>query len=191
MTTVPTTPEQMASRIARFSELKPSRQSFRSDNVGVPGDAYRELSAPNLYKVMAPEGANRSAALPAILGVAGAEVNIAECPPGEGAKLHAHMRTNESFMCLTGQFEIRWGAQGEHVVLLKPYDMFAVPPGVFRSFTNVSDANALLLVLVQGAKEDVFGDVLFHASVGDYIEGKYGKTVRENFKNLGITFAAT
>jgi uncharacterized RmlC-like cupin family protein len=183
------TPEQMTSRIARFRDLKPSRQSFRSDNVGVPGEAYKELSAQNLYKVLAPDGANRSAAPPAIIGIPGAEVNIAECPPGQGAKLHAHLRTHESFMCLTGRFEIKWGADGEHSVTLEPYDMIAVPPGVFRSFTNVSDADALLLVLVQGAKEDVFGDVLFHRSIGDDIEQRYGAEVRRNFKNLGITFA--
>jgi uncharacterized RmlC-like cupin family protein len=186
----PKTPAEMESRIARFKSLQPSRASFRPDNVGVPGDAYKELSAQNLYKVMAPEGANRAAAPPAIIGMPGAELNIAECPPGQGAKLHAHMRTHESFMCLTGRFEVAWGENGEHKVFLDPYDMFAVPPGVFRSFTNVSDANALLLVLVQGAKEDVFGDILFHRSVGDYIEGKYGAEVRANFKNIGITFDA-
>ncbi|MDO8941785.1 MAG: cupin domain-containing protein, partial [Desulfobacterales bacterium] len=159
------------------------------DNVGVPGEAYNYLADNEVYVMLAPEGNKRAAARPAITGDAGLEVVIVQCQPGHGPALHAHTRTNEIFVCMSGRYELMWGDKGENSVFLEPFDMFAVPKGVFRRFRNASeDPSARMMVMVQGGVEDAFNDVYFDSSVGEAIEAKWGKVVHGNFKNIGITF---
>lgn len=183
------TPEQMEARVARFKALQPSKKSYSIETVGVPGEAYNLLADNEVFVLLAPQGNKRSAARPAILGDPGLEVVIVQCKPGHGPALHAHTRTNEIFVCMSGRYELMWGDEGEHSVFLEPFDMFAVPKGVFRSFRNASeDPTARMLVMVQGGVEDAFNDVYFDARVGDAIEERWGAEVRKNFKNIGITF---
>jgi uncharacterized RmlC-like cupin family protein len=185
------TPEQMEKRVARFSTLQPSKKSFTEQNVGIPGEAYELLAAKNVYVLLAPEGNKRSAAKPAVVGAPGIEVVIAECPPGQGPAMHAHCLSHEIFLCMTGRYEIIWGDKGEHSIVLEPFDLIAIPPGVFRRFRNISDLkDARLLAIVQGDKDDVFNDVKFDPAIGDVIVKRWGKAVWENFKNIGITFEA-
>ncbi|HTP95917.1 MAG TPA: cupin domain-containing protein [Burkholderiales bacterium] len=189
MKTPDLTPDQMNGRIARFNTLQPTRASFNEQNVGVPGDAYALIAAERVYSMLAPPANKRNAAKPAVTGAPGLEVVIAQCPPGQGPALHAHCETHEIFICMSGRYEVIWGDKGEHSVLLDPCDMIAVPPGVFRRFRNASDvADAKLLVLVQGEK--TFADVKFDPAVGVEVERRWGAEVRENFRNIGITFEA-
>lgn len=185
------TPEQMEKRVARFATLQPSKKSFTEQNVGIPGEAYELLAAKSVYVLLAPEGNKRSVAKPAVVGAPGIEVVIAECPPGQGPAMHAHCLSHEIFLCMTGRFEIIWGDKGEHSVVLEPFDLIAVPPGVFRRFRNISDLqDARLLAIVQGSKEQVFNDVKFDPAIGAAIVKRWNKAVWENFKNIGITFEA-
>jgi uncharacterized RmlC-like cupin family protein len=182
-------PEQMEKRLARFSTLQPSKKSFNEQNVGIPGEAYELLAAKSVYVLLAPEGNKRSAARPAVVGAPGIEVVIAECPPGQGPAMHAHCLSHEIFVCMTGRFEIIWGDKGEHNTILDPFDLIAVPPGVFRRFRNISNVeNARLLTIVQGSQENVFNDVKFDPAIGEVIVRRWNKAVWENFKNIGITF---
>jgi hypothetical protein len=46
-----------------------------------------------------------------------------------------------------------------------------------------------LLVLVQGALADTFGDVAFDPRIAEEVDQRWGPEVVKNFKNIGITFA--
>jgi len=184
------TQEEMRAFTARFQDLIPSKKSFNHETVGIPGEAYELIAAQSVYSVMAPEGNTRKAAKPAVIGVPGLEVAIAECPIGQGPALHNHQRTVETFMCLTGRYEIIWGNDGEESIFLEPFDLVSIPPGVYRRFRNASDLpNAKLLVLVQGSLADTFGDVAFDPKIAEEVDRRWGPEVVKNFKNMCITFA--
>lgn len=186
--TVEPTPEEMEKRIARFKDLKPTKRNYNVDNVGVPGEAYAKLAAHCVYKLMSPPGNKRSHAIPAISGEPGLEVSILENPPGHGPRMHAHMKTVECFLCLTGRHKVAWGAGGKYETFLEPFDFIALPQGVFREVTNVSDGNALLVAIMQGSLKDAFNDILYDPALGDKMKKEYGEDVMKNFSNLGVTF---
>ena len=126
----------------RFGQITPQSTSYAEDT-GIPKEAYEMLTAKTLYLLMSPESqGGPMAQAPAVTTADKMSVIIAECPPGDRPLLHAHHKTNETFFCLNGRFRIRWGDEGENETYLEPLDMIAVPPGVVRDFTNVSDETA-------------------------------------------------
>lgn len=176
-------------QLARFGDLQPTKQAFQEAATGIPEAAMQLVTAHSVYSLMAPEGNKRKAARPATIGPAGLEVVIAECPPGQGPGLHIHGRTQETFFCLSGRFQVEWGEQAQHVVMLEPWDMLTVPPGVWRRFRNVSDLpDAKLLVWVQGGVDDAFNDVVSDGKLARSIEAEFGPEVVRNFSKIGITF---
>jgi uncharacterized RmlC-like cupin family protein len=184
-------PIAMEKRIARFKKLVPTKTKFNGPEVGIPIEAYETLASKNIFLIMAPAGVARGGtSRPAIEGQPGVELSIVDCPPGQGPALHRHERTYETFMPLTGRYEISWGDNGEHSTTLEPFDTFAVPAGIYRAFRNVDDHDAKMLVVIQGGKE-VMNDLVFQDKVGDRIESIYGSEVRSNFKKIGIEFAET
>lgn len=193
METVQVTPEQMEGRIARFSAMKArSRQAQAAQ--GIPEEVSEFMAADRNFTYLAPLVANdspitRFAALRG--GDAGNAITIslAICAPGKGPQLHAHMATIESFFCLKGRFEIRWGDKGEHAVGLGPYDFIAVPKGVVRTFCNVSDEEGHLLVVIQGDK-DGFNDVYHTPEVGETIAQRFGEDVKRKLEATGRRFTA-
>lgn len=186
--TIEPTPEEMEKRVARFKNLQPTKRNYNSENVGVPGELYAKLAAHSVFKLMAPPGNKRAAGGTAIFGEPGIEVAILDNPPGHGPRMHAHMKTVECFMCLTGRYRLRWGTGPEHEIFLEPYDFIAVPPRAFRELTNVSDSNALCLSIMQGGIKDAFNDLLYHPSLGEMVKQQYGDEVVKNFANIGVTF---
>src|SRR5437588_8771977 len=145
-------PETMEGRVARFKRLQTyQRQNFEAH--GIPSGAVEKITARRVYPVMAPaDYAGRSAGAP-IKGPRGLIVSIAECEPGNGPGLHRHLNTVESFLCLSGRFEIAWGDHGEHTLVLEPLDTIAVPRGENRSFRNISDELGRLLVMIVPERE--------------------------------------
>jgi uncharacterized RmlC-like cupin family protein len=187
MKTVTPTPQEMERCIARFRTLRPKSRRY-AEQSGIPAEAFEMIAAKSIYLLMAPDVAGGANASPAITGAPGLTVNICECPPGNGPMLHAHERTRESFLCLRGSFEVRWGDEGQHRTLLESFDMVAVPPGVSRAFTNIGQETAYLLVMIQG--EDL-ADVAYSPQVGDEITRRYGAQVRQRFESvLGWNFKA-
>ena len=183
------TQEEMKKRIARFKELKPRSANLQA-KTGIPMEVIRMLNPKANYVLMAPDD------LPGVLSV-NPEVNgghegilrvgMALCAPGDGPGLHVHWKTHETFMALSGKWRIDWGDEGEEHVILEPFDMMAVPPKVTRKFTNISDQDAHLLVLIQGKKED-FNDVGRPAKAADAIIAKYGPEMIEKLKKAGWDF---
>ena len=190
MKTITVTREEMESRVARFSQITPQSNSY-SEEDGIPKEAYEMLTAKTLYLLMSPEcQGGPMAHQPAVVTKDKMSVIIAECPPGDRPLLHAHHRTNETFFCLDGRFRIRWGDEGENQTFLEQYDMIAVPPGVVRDFTNVSDKTARLLVWITGETEDDFNDIEMPPIEAQRLEENSGNEVLKKFKNIGVSFNA-
>jgi mannose-6-phosphate isomerase-like protein (cupin superfamily) len=190
MKTKQITPAEMEKCIARFSDMEPQSSGY-SDDMGIPREAYETMTAKTLFLMMSPERqGGPMAQKPAIVTEDKMSVIIAECPPGDRPVLHAHHQTKETFFCLDGRFRIRWGDQGEDEIVLEPFDMIAVPPGVVRDFTNVSDDVAHLLVFITGEAEDNFNDIEMTPEEAERIRDKFGEEVVDKFRNIGVSFEA-
>ena len=192
MKTITPTPEEMELRICRYKDLVPVKANY-AESKGIPAEVYAEVAANETFVLMAPEGMKSATGeAPPVIGGDGGEIfttNIARCPPGDSPMLHAHQTTCETFFCLNGRFAVTWGDDGEHKIFLDPYDMIAVPPGVVRTFTNVSDEIANLLVFIQGDR-DKFQDVEMRPQDGEFIAGKYGDDMLAKLEAAGLNFTA-
>jgi 5-methyltetrahydropteroyltriglutamate--homocysteine methyltransferase len=58
--------------------------------------------------------------------------------PGNGNALHRHPNL-EIFVPMDEPFEFAWGTKGEHVVVLRPWDIIAIPAGVTHRYENAAD----------------------------------------------------
>jgi uncharacterized RmlC-like cupin family protein len=174
MKTIDMSPAEMDEHIVRFNELQPKQGLY--EKLGIPTEAYEMLTAKTLYTVLAPADAAGSHQYAAAKGPAGLSISIAECPPGDGPMLHAHMKTHEIFMCLKGRFEVSWGDEGQHAIVLEPFDTIDVPLGVTRAFKNVSDETGLLHVIILGGDQN---DVGYTKAVGEQVAARFGADVRD------------
>ncbi len=188
MKTFTPTVEEMTKRVARFKDLVPYGQQHADS--GIPEEVFEKLTARNVYSIMAPtEYKGRSSKAP-IKSLPGAVVSIAECPPGNAPGLHCHELTVENFFCLNGRFEVRWGDEGEHGLILEPLDYISVPAGVTRMFKNISDEVARLLVIIQPPPEKQEDRVAYAPKVGRDLEAEYGAEIVEKLKGIGFKFNA-
>uniref|UniRef100_A0A7S2PNY2 Cupin type-2 domain-containing protein n=1 Tax=Zooxanthella nutricula TaxID=1333877 RepID=A0A7S2PNY2_9DINO len=72
-------------------------------------------------------------------------------PPGNGNALHMH-RSVEIFVALDGKWEIAWGMQGEHSVVLRPWDFVCVPARVCHSYKNIEEQTAQNIMTILPGK---------------------------------------
>ena len=159
-----------------------------SPRTAFPAGAVEKITARKVYPVMAPaDYQGRSAGAP-VKGPRGLIVSIAECEPGNGPGLHRHLNTVENFMCLAGRFEIAWGDQGEHKLVLDPLDMISVPRGENRSFRNVSDVTGRLLVMIVPETDEQADPISYAPSLAKEIEDEYGKSALEGLQKVGFKF---
>lgn len=189
MKTVNISAEQMSHRTARFSELKPYKQT-QNDAAGIPPGAMEMVSAKSVYPVMSPEGwAGRNSIAP-VKGAPGITISLAESPPGDNPGLHAHEKAVENFFCVRGRFEITWGDEGENSIILEPLDFVSVPPGISRNFTNISDEMGYLFVVIQPPEGDEFDKVAFSPSLGEDIAKQFGAATVAQMNGIGFNFDA-
>lgn len=137
------TPEDMEKRTARFSGLKPRPMTFL--DAALPEyerDIYNIIGSGVSEEPGEPE--------PEISAVDGFNIQMAKVPAGHGNALHSH-DTVEVFFFMEGKWEVRYGAQGEHMVVLDRFDFISVPPGLMRSFKNISDAPAHMFSVLGGS----------------------------------------
>jgi uncharacterized RmlC-like cupin family protein len=188
MKTVSISPEAMEQRIVRFRRL--SSYQAQHERLGIPDAAFDTVAARRVYPVMVPESyAGRSAQAP-FKGVPGLAVTIAECPPGNGASLHAHEQSVENFLCLDGTFEIAWGDHGEHSTVLEPMDFISIPPRVCRSFKNLADRPARLLVMIQILGPEQADRVHYVPQVGADLARSFGPDAVAALSGIGFKFDA-
>lgn len=186
--TVSVSTAQMLKNVARFRELKPQSSYYKHDQ-GIPHEAYETVTAKTLYTLMAPSNtAGPMSATPAVLTQDNLSVIIAECPPGDKPMLHAHFFTVEHFFCLNGQFKVRWGDAGENELMLEPFDMIRVPPGVCRDFTNVTEQTAHLLVFITGKGEADYNDIGFAPEESQKFKQRFGEDVADKLETIGFSF---
>jgi mannose-6-phosphate isomerase-like protein (cupin superfamily) len=187
VTTQSLDPKAMEARVARFNKL----QTYQTQNLaaqGIPPGAMEKITARKVYPVMAPaDYQGRSAGAP-VKGPRGLIVTIAECEPGNGPGLHRHLNTVENFMCLSGRFEIAWGDNGEHTLVLDPLDMISVPRGENRSFRNVSKETGRLLVLIVPETAEQADPISYAPSLAREIVSEYGKGALEGLQKVGFKF---
>jgi mannose-6-phosphate isomerase-like protein (cupin superfamily) len=180
-------PQAMETRVARFGKLQTYQQQNFSAH-GIPPGAVEKITARKVYPVMAPaDYQGRSAGAP-VKGPRGLVVTIAECEPGNGPGLHRHLNTVENFMCLSSRFEIAWGDQGEHKLVLEPLDMISVPRGENRSFRNVGSETGRLLVMIVPETAEQADPISYAGSLAKEIETEYGKGALQGLQNIGFKF---
>jgi len=191
MPTINPTPAEMELRIVRAKTIQPKKRRFES-NSGIPAKALESIAADSIYLYLAPgEGVGASSQNPGIVGYPGLTVNLCRCPIGQGPDLHSHARTLETFMCLTGQFEVNWGDDGQYKTVLDEHDMISVPANVMRAFRNTGKTEeAVLLVLIQGAAQDMAADIQYAPATGTKIEQGFGTDVRHRIEDMGWRFDA-
>jgi quercetin dioxygenase-like cupin family protein len=191
MPTLNPTPEEMERRIVRAATIQPKKKRFASSG-GIPAQALEAIAADSIYLYMAPgEGVGASSQNPGIVGFPGLTVNLCRCPVGQGPDLHSHARTLETFMCLKGQFEVRWGDDGQFKTVLDEHDMISMPLNVMRAFRNTGlTPEAVLLVLIQGEAKDMAADVQYAPATGERIEREFGADVRGRIEEMGWRFDA-
>lgn len=180
-------PQAMEARVARFNKLQTYQQQNFATH-GIPPGAVEKITARRVYPVMAPaDYQGRSAGAP-VKGPRGLIVTIAECEPGNGPGLHRHLNTVENFLCLSSRFEIAWGDDGEHTLVLDPLDMISVPRGENRSFRNVGCETGRLLVMIVPETAEQADPIAYAPSLAREIESKYGKDTLQGLQKIGFTF---
>lgn len=191
MPTLNPTPAEMDKRIVRAKTIQPKKRRFEA-NGGIPAKALESIAADSIYLYMAPgEGVGASSQNPGVVSFPGLTVNLCRCPVGQGPDLHAHARTLETFMCLSGQFDVIWGDDGQFKTVLDEHDMISVPPNVMRAFRNTGKTpEAVLLVLIQGENKDMAADVQYAPATGQKIEQAFGPDVRHRIEEMGWRFDA-
>jgi len=183
------TQAEMKSRIARFKEVVPTK-SHHAAQKGIPAEVLEMITAKTTRNIMSPGAlpGQLSPKPPVVGGDAGVfRLGIVTCPPGNGPGLHVHYKTHETFLALTGKWEIQWGDKGEETILLEPFDLIAVPPKVTRRFVNVGSEDANLLVIIQGKAED-FDDVDRVPETAAAIARKFGPEMVRTLESLGWKF---
>lgn len=190
METLDYTPEDMERRIARIDDLKPNKAEF-SERVGIPQEAYEFIAAKDIFLLMAkPKPAELSNSKPVIDGPDGASVYVVGTPPNDGPTPHAHMTTYETFMPLTGRYRFDYGRDAKHSVVINPFEMISVPPGVIRQFTNIEDFETRMMVIIQGEDENALNDIIMPPSVGDEIARRWGADAKTKIEEMGMAFTA-
>ena len=187
--TLTPTQEQMKTRIARFKDLV-STKARHAEGKGIPAEVLEMITAKSTFNVMSPGnlGGQLSPNPPVVGGDAGVfRLGFATCPPGNGPGLHVHWNTHETFIAMTGKWEIRWGDKGEERTVIEPFDLIAVPPGVTRQFINISDRDAHLMVIIQGQPGE-FDDVGRVPETAQLIEKKFGRDMLARLEDLGWQF---
>jgi len=181
--------EEMKSRIARFKDVVPTK-SRHAEALGIPPEVLEMITARTTRNIMSPGPLpGQLSPKPAVEGGdAGVfRLGIVTCPPGNGPGLHVHYKTHETFLALSGRWEIQWGDKGEEKIVLEPYDLIAVPPRVTRRFVNLANEDAHLLVVIQGKAED-FDDVDRVPETAAAIARKFGPQMVRTLESLGWKF---
>ena len=187
MQTIDISPSEMARRVARYAELDPLEVQ---KNKNLPQEAADIVWARKLLSVVGLEkdaDTPINAAAP-IKGAAGITITLAQCPPGTGPSLHAHQQTFATFTVMKGRFEVYWNDTGENSLELDIYDPISIPPGVCRGFTNISDEEGLLQVIISGGVHDM-NDIDFATVCGEKIDA-IRPGLKQEFEKTGLTFTA-
>ena len=136
---MPVSREEMEGRVWRFGELVPSPRAFL--DCTLPGHVR------TLFSALGTGADDEQLEGTAVEQAVNYHIDFVKAPPGNGAALHSH-GSEETFVALTGRWEVCWGDNGGDSIVLEPFDGIVVPDGVLRGFRNVSETEALLLTIL-------------------------------------------
>jgi quercetin dioxygenase-like cupin family protein len=177
-------------RVARYSKLVPYKDSMNAAS-GIPQEAVMMMSPDKVMPIMSPADWEGRSKIAPVKGAPGLTVTLAECPPGDSAGLHKHTASVENFFCVQSRFEITWGDEGQHSIILEPLDFVSVPAGVYRDFKNVGNELGRLLVMIQPEPGDQQDAVYHAASTGEEIVRRWGPGTLQAMSAIGIRFGDT
>jgi quercetin dioxygenase-like cupin family protein len=133
---MPVTPADMAGRVAHFDQLAPDRGAFP--------DIKDQAHARTVWYLLSPGGL---AGEPSpIRAPHGFHMAIMRMPKGMRPSTHAHPY-NEVFMPLDARFRFYYGDNEAHSVEVGRYGVISVPAGVMRTFENLDEHDAHVLVV--------------------------------------------
>lgn len=131
----------LQARVARFKELKSSSEAFIDTRIP---EFNREI-----FNIIG-RGVTEDARLkPAIEDNRDFNLTMMRAEPGKGSSQHDHS-TIECFVALTGKWAITLGDEGKEQIVLEPFDVFSVPPGVMRGVKNIGSESACILAILGG-----------------------------------------
>lgn len=181
--------QELNGRITRGEKLVAYKREL-SDSTGIPPQATEMLSAGSVYPLIVPVGHTGRARTSPMYGMPSLYLSIAECTPGEaGPPPHSHSDTQETFICIEGEWEMTTGFDHEFVTKVKPYDMVAMPTKVMRGFRNTGPGRSRLLVVIQG-EEKMTDMVAFPKRVGVEMTQRFGPNVVQEFAKINLIFDA-
>ena len=180
----------MEERTVRFSSDLGDFHANHKEVSGIPAEVFDRFAPNRVFPLLVPEGYEGRSEGAGLTKGRGLVVDLTVCPPNDGPVLHRHHETTENFMCLEGQFEIIWGESGERKQTLNKYDFVSVPPGIFRTFKNVTDKPAWLLVLIQIPTEEQKDDVDLGARLAGELTQDYGLEMVDKLKSIGFEFGS-
>ncbi|NIA69972.1 cupin domain-containing protein [Pelagibius litoralis] len=130
---------EMESRVWRFGELTPSPRAFL--DCTLPGHVR------TLFSALGRGADDEQLEGTAVEQAENYHIDFVKAAPQNGAALHSH-GSEETFIALTGRWQVFWGDAGADMAILEPYDGIVVPGGVLRGFRNIADTEAVLLVVL-------------------------------------------
>ncbi|MGD9539014.1 MAG: cupin domain-containing protein [Alphaproteobacteria bacterium] len=172
--------DDMDARIGRYDKLTP--MSTTDDLAWVPQEAWDVFFARQIKAVVLEDTDSPFGSRAPIKGANGLTMFISHLPPGQGPCLHDHNNTYETFMVLQGEIEYRVGNPVQHKRVLRKWDVFSCPPGVYREFRNVGDGDAVQLTILTGPVER--DDVTIPHVVREQVEKEFGKKVADAFDDI-------
>jgi quercetin dioxygenase-like cupin family protein len=134
--------DPMAGRIARWDEIRARGVPVMFIDSVLPGHFRMN------YSVIGDTASENPDYVPVLTEPHRFQIGMFEAPPGNGPAWHTHAYV-ELFVPLTGRWRFSYGFEADHPhepagkVFLEPWDVISFPPGLWRSFENVSDANAV------------------------------------------------
>ena len=140
---MPISRAEMDARVWRFRSLTPSPRAF--PDCTLPGHVR------TLYSALGPGADDEQLEGTAVEEAESYFIDYVKAGPNNGAALHSH-GSEETFIALTGRWEVYWGDDGGESVVLDPFDGIVVPGGVLRGFRNVGDEESVLLTVL-GARD--------------------------------------
>jgi quercetin dioxygenase-like cupin family protein len=159
----------MQDRIARWSDIRERGVPVMFIDSVLPGH-YRMN-----YSVVGDTASENPDFKPMLTAPHKFQIGVLEAPPGNGPAWHTHSYV-EMFMPLTGRWCFSYGLDPDAPdelagqVVLDRWDVISFPPGLWRRFENASDANALVLAILDPhevfeSKDPVWPDWLVEEAV--------------------------
>ena len=188
MKTLKISKEEMLKRVSVFKDLKPLPIQLDKN---IPQEGKDIVYARELLSIIGLENNSHNTPInknAPITGAAGITMTIAKCPANQGPGLHNHQATFETFTVLKGKFLIAWNDDGSEEIILNELDTISIPPGVCRSFKNISNEEGLLQVVISGGVHDM-NDIAFTKVAKDQME-KIESNLSKKFEDVGFKFNA-